>query len=170
VSAIFSACGGYRYRLDRAIGGSGPIVAFLLHNPSTADADTEDATLRRGIGYARAWGSSRLIYINVWAGIATRPKELWAISDPVGPHNDRHIAEAVREVDASGGFIVVAWGVVEAPRERRAHASQRPGGVQDHIRSLGCELRALGRNRDGSPKHPLYVRGETLPRPWPFST
>ena len=167
MSAVFSACGRYRYRLDRAIGGAGPVVAFLLHNPSTADAGRDDATLRRGIAYARAWDSSRLIYINAWAGIATRANELWAMADPVGPDNDGHIAQAVREVVVSGGFVVVGWGVVRAPREGRARAGQRLGAVQDHIRVLGCELRALGRNRDGSPRHPLYIRGAMLPELWP---
>ena len=169
MSAEFSACGRYRYRLDRAIGRSGPAVAFLLHNPSTADASRDDATLRRGIGFARAWGSARLIYVNVWAGIATSPRNLWSMADPVGPDNDAHLAQAAREVAESGGFIVVAWGVIRPPRNQRADASRRLGAVQDGIRALGGQLRALGRNRDGSPRHPLYVRGAVLPRAWPFS-
>ena len=166
MSAVFSACGRYRYRLERATGGSGRVVAFLLHNPSTADAHDDDATLRRGVGYAQAWGSSRLIYINAWAGIATRPQDLWAMADPVGPDNDAHIARAVREVVAGGGFVVAAWGVVRPPSAQRADARRRLEAVHDCIRALGCELRALGRNRDGSPKHPLYVGAAARPEPW----
>jgi hypothetical protein len=168
VSAIFSACGRYRYRLDRAFGGSGPAVAFLLHNPSTADARRDDATLRRGIGYAKAWGSAHLIYINAWAGIALRPNDLWAMADPVGPDNDTHIAQAVREIVDGGGFIVVAWGMVRPPPEQQAAARRRLAALQDHMRALGCELRALGCNKDGSPWHPLYVGAGVLPEPWPI--
>ena len=169
VSAVFSACGRYRYRLDRVIGGPGPVVAFLLHNPSTADAHDDDATLRRGIGFARNWGSARLIYVNAWAAVATRPQDLWAMADPVGPGNDAHIAQAVREVAAGGGFVVAAWGVVRPPTEQRVAAKGRLGAVHDRIRVLGCELRALGRNKDGSPRHPLYVRAGALPEPWSFT-
>jgi hypothetical protein len=170
VSAIFSACGRYRYRLERAVGGSGPVVAFLLHNPSTARACADDATLRRGVGYARAWGSSRLVCINAWAGIATRPQDLWAMADPVGPDNDAHIARVAAEVVAGGGFVVVGWGVIRAPPAQRPDACRRLGAVMARIRALDCELRALGRNRDGSPKHPLYVRAGARPESWPLGS
>jgi hypothetical protein len=168
VGAVFSACGRYRYRLERAVGGSGPVVAFLLHNPSTADASDDDATLRRGMAFAIAWRSSRLIYVNAWAGIATRPQHLWAMADPVGPDNDAHIGRAVREVTADGGFVVAAWGVIRPPRCQRTDARRRLEALHDRIRAMGCELRALGRNRDGSPKHPLYVSAAARCEPWPL--
>src|SRR4051794_39602192 len=101
--------------LERELGGLGPIVGFLLQNPSVAGHTTDDPTSRRGIGFARAWSGSRLVYINAWAGIATKPKNLWIIHDPIGPENDAHIAEVARLIDASQGFIVMAFGRVAAP-------------------------------------------------------
>jgi hypothetical protein len=74
MSAVFSACRTWRYRLDREFIQSGPTIAFGLHNPSTADENTDDPTLRRGIGFARTWGAGRLIFVNPWAGCATNPK------------------------------------------------------------------------------------------------
>lgn len=168
MSAVFSPCGRYRLRLDRVLSAEkGPIIGFCLHNPSTAGANTDDPTSRRGIGFATAWGASRLVYVNPWAGRATKPTELWAMSDPVGPDNLRHIEAAARECVASGGFMVAAWGAVNPPARLRTAVTQHLIEVTDLIRSTGCELRALGVTADGSPRHPLYVSKNAFPAPWP---
>lgn len=170
MSAIFSPCGQYRVRLDRDIDMlGGPTVGFCLHNPSTAGADNEDPTSRRGIGFARAWGASRLVYVNAWAYRATKPADLWLASDLVGPDADRHILDAASECWATGGFMVAAWGAVNPPAAIRATAHARLEHVAKLIRSTGCDLRALATNQDGSPKHPLYVRADVVPQPWRFS-
>jgi hypothetical protein len=167
LSAIFSECRRYRYRLERQVASDGPTIAFLLHNPSTADAENDDATSRRGISYARAWASSRFIFINPWAGVATTPRDLWTMADPVGPDNDLHIARAVQEVVDSSGFIVFGWGVISPPKEQEAAAKRRLSDVENLVRSLGCQVCSLGENKDGSPKHPLYSRADALLRGWP---
>jgi hypothetical protein len=163
--AAFSDCGRYRYRLEREVGASGPTIAFVLHNPSTAGAENDDATSRRGIGFARSWRASRLIFVNPWAGIATNPKHLWTMADPIGAENDAHIVQAVREVRESGGFVVLAWGVVRPPRARKEATTLRLIQVQALVRAHGCDAFCLGTNKDGSPKHPLYVRADTKPHP-----
>lgn len=168
MSAIFSSCGSYRLRLDRHIDMlGGPTVGFCLHNPSRAGIQNDDPTSRRGIGFATAWGASHLIYVNPWAGIATKPAALWAMSDPVGPECDVYIRSAAAECHASGGFMVAAWGVVSAPARLRQAAAKRLRHVEALIRSSGCALLALGVNSDGSPKHPLYLRADAFPKPWP---
>lgn len=168
MTAVLSSCGLYRLRLDRQIDMlGGPTIAFCLHNPSTADADRDDPTSRRGIGFAKAWGASRLIYVNPWGGRATKPADLWRMADPVGPENDRYIGEAAAECAASGGFMVVAWGAIKPPAIYRASAHGRLSATVELIRSRGCTVRSLGLNADGSPKHPLYVRGGVTPVPWP---
>ncbi|WP_343219859.1 DUF1643 domain-containing protein [Methylorubrum populi] len=170
MSAIISPCGLYRLRLERTLDMlGGPTIGFCLHNPSTADASRDDPTSRRGIGFARAWGASRLIYVNPWAGRATKPADLWSMVDPVGPENDRYIAEAATECAASGGFMVAAWGAVNPPRHLREAAQKRIEAVAALIRACGCDLKALGVTSDGSPRHPLYVRAETIPMPWSVS-
>ncbi|WP_352882224.1 DUF1643 domain-containing protein [Mesorhizobium sp. M0910] len=170
MTAIFSECRQYRYRLDRPIGGRRPPVAFLLHNPSIADEEADDATLRRGIGYAKLWGCERLTFINPWARIATLSRELWASGDPVGPLNDGHILRAATEVKEAGGFIVLGWGVIRPPRQYLPAATSRLRDVEQLVRETGCEIRALGSNKDGSPKHPLYISRESKPFLWPPSS
>ncbi|BAR47136.1 MULTISPECIES: DUF1643 domain-containing protein [Methylobacterium] len=170
MSAIISACGLYRLRLDRVIGMfDGPTIGFCLHNPSTADGTKDDPTSRRGIGFARSWGASRLVYVNPWAGRATKPAALWQMDDPVGPKNDLYIQEAARECAHTGGFMVVAWGSIKPPSSYRAIAQERLAQTLSLIRAQNCEVRALGVNLDGSPKHPLYARGDAEPRPWPHA-
>lgn len=167
MGAIHSDCGRYRYCLDRVIDIlGGPTIGFCLHNPSTADATTDDPTSRRGIAFTRSWGGSRLIYVNPWAGRATKPADLWRMADPVGPENDDHIREAAVECAVSGGFMVAAWGAVRPPAALRDAASARLRHVAALIRSTGCELRALGVTADGSPRHPLYLKGDALPVSW----
>jgi hypothetical protein len=167
-SAAFSACGTYRYRLDRHIGGEGPIWTFVLHNPSTADGETDDPTLRRGVGFVRRWGGRHLIYVNRFAARARDPLGLWQLADPVGPDNDRHIASAAREARDSGGGVVIAWGgfgrTVRLPiRERVA---RRSAAVLALLREVDAPLYALAVANDGTPKHPLYLRGELTAFRW----
>jgi len=152
----------YRYRLDRALGlFDGPIVGFMLHNASSAGAEKNDPTVRRGIGFATRFGAKRLIHLNPWAGIATDADDLWRMADPVGPQNDFYIADAAAEIVASGGFVVVGWGVVSPPPILRAAARARLDDVQRNVAALGCPMFALGINSDGSPRHPLYVKADT---------
>jgi hypothetical protein len=164
MSAIFSPCGTWRYRLDREFLIPGPTIGFMLHNPSKAGTSTEDPSSRRGINFSRGWGAGRLVYMNPWAGVATKPADLWRMDDPVGPDNDRHIAAALDEIRATGGFVVAAWGSVSPPAHAREAARRRLADVVEMLRAH--DLRALAINKDGSPKHPLYVRATTLPAPW----
>jgi hypothetical protein len=64
LSAIFSECGLFRYRLERDLERSGPVVAILGVNPSTADAEKNDQTIRKDIGFGRLLGWSRIIKAN----------------------------------------------------------------------------------------------------------
>lgn len=163
MSAVLSRCGLWRYRLDRAIAGSGVHIGFCLHNPSTADADRDDATSRRGMAFAKLWGAARLTYINPWAGRATKPDDLWKMADPVGPENDFYIEQVAREVAAGGGFMVASWGKVSPPAVHASAACARLRKVRLILADCGCEMRALGMNKDGSPKHPLYLRADAQP-------
>jgi hypothetical protein len=141
--ATFSANGRYRYRLWRRWDRSRPVVVFVMLNPSTADADKDDPTIRRCIGFARAWGYGGIEVVNLFAYRATLPRSLRAVDDPVGPENGRHIRRAVARAD----LVVLAWG---------AHARA------SRLLSLP-RARCLGLTRAGQPRHPLYLRREARP-------
>ena len=119
-------------------------------NPSTADAVRDDPTIRRCIGFARAWGYRRLVVTNIFALRATLPSALRGAADPVGPRNDRYILRAARDADR----VVCAWGVHGALGNREAE-------VLALLRDLALEN--LGLTQGGYPRHPLYVAGLTVP-------
>lgn len=60
----------YRYRLSR-IWADGPRATFVMLNPSTADENKDDPTLRRCMGFARQWGLGGLSIVNLYALRAT---------------------------------------------------------------------------------------------------
>src|SRR5580692_943110 len=145
--------GVYRYSLWRRLGESRNRVLFIMLNPSTADGTVDDPTIRRCVTFARRWGYGRLEVCNLFAYRATDPRELCRVVNPVGPLNDATIARAAKRADK----VVVAWGV-------RGVLMHRAGVV---LRVLDSKaVCCLGTTRDGSPRHPLYVRGDSPPVPF----
>ena len=133
--------------------GDSPACAIVGANPSTADADKDDATSTKLVRFVRDWGYPGYDLFNVGAGRATDPKDWRAMADPFGPDNDFYLSMA-----AQYPLIVVAWGNIPTPAEAaRAVAT---------LRSYDCVLWCLGTNANGSPKHPLYVPYDTPLRPW----
>ncbi|MEQ8772008.1 MAG: DUF1643 domain-containing protein, partial [Erythrobacter sp.] len=108
MTAIISDCGAFRYRLERELSMFGPVGAFIMVNPSTADAENDDQTIRKVVGFASRFGWSRVIVANVFAYRATDIAELARASDPVGPDNSCHLREVMNDADE----IVCAWGAL----------------------------------------------------------
>jgi hypothetical protein len=128
-------------------------------NPSTADEVQNDPTIRRCIGFARAWQCSRLIIANIFAIRATDPRVMLAADDPTGPDNDRWVAMAAHEADNSNGPVVCAWGAHGGHRARDL-------AVMEALDLIGVRPACLGETAAGFPRHPLYVRGSTSPTPY----
>lgn len=150
--ATFDPTGQYRYRLWRRW-AAGPTALFVMLNPSTADAEQDDPTVRRCAGFARAWGLAGYDVVNLFGYRSTAPSALLTIPDPIGPDNDRHILEAAGRADR----IIVAWGVHGYIRER---AVQVRAMLSQH------RLLCLGTTANGNPRHPLYIKGDTEPHDW----
>lgn len=129
---------------------------FIGLNPSTADEVNDDPTVRRCIGYARAWGYGGLIMTNVFAFRATDPNDMKAAPDPVGPNNDRWLIECAR----TAGLVVAAWGNDGAFQGRGRQ-------VVEMMRQAGVQLMCLRTTQGGAPGHPLYLPGKLRPIPLP---
>ena len=143
--AAISACGRFRYRLGRRW-GPGHYLLFVMLNPSTADAEVDDPTIRRCIRFARDHDYDGIQVVNLYAYRATDPRELKAAGYPVGPENDAHIRAAIQ----GSGAICVAWG-------DRARGLARPGEVLDLVRGMGRALSCLAVTKHGLPAHPLML-------------
>ncbi|MDW8313769.1 MAG: DUF1643 domain-containing protein [Rhodovarius sp.] len=160
-AAGFSPCGRYRTWLERrwdgAAFGSGGHVAFIGMNPSTADEEADDPTVAGCMARARAWGFGAAVMLNAFAYRATDKRRLLEVADPIGPGND----EAILYYSARAALVIAAWGRPPAP------LAGRGAELAEALRRAGIALMCLATNADGSPRHPLYVRRDAIPRPWP---
>jgi hypothetical protein len=155
-SAVLSPCGTYRYELTRRW-SSRSLAGWVMLNPSTADADVDDPTVRRCIGFTKAWGYGGLVIRNLFALRATDPSELDRHADPVGPENDAHLARCQRDA-----LTVIAWG---------ARGGRRGRDVLELLATHGVRPYRLAVTGNGQPRHPLYLKASlvptALPRPAP---
>lgn len=149
--AILSECEDYRYRLWRIWDESKPKVMFIMLNPSTADADTDDPTIRRCIGFAKYWGFGGLYVGNIFAYRSTQPKGLFNPFDPVGKENVSHLLMMSQECE----IAVCAWG--NSPIVRKMRADHKP------LENVKIPLHYIELSKDGTPKHPLYLKSELKP-------
>jgi hypothetical protein len=167
--AVFSPCECYRYRLWRYWGdGAGGWCVFLLCNPSTATATTDDPTIRRCIGFAKSWRMSGVRILNLFAIRSTDPNELSRVSyaDAIGPDNDSHIEWVTRPTFAgSEQRIVCAWGC-PGNTDTRKIIRHRARDVLATLKALQRPLWCLGRAQDGAPRHPLYLARDTALEPF----
>lgn len=175
--AIVSADGRYRYRLWREwrdLDGEAeghwaydPVsrervpqsCVFIMLNPSTADGSVDDPTIRRCVGFARAWHFQRIEVINLFAFRATKPSDLLAMrpaDDPWGPERLRHAGEAL----VGSGRVICAWG------SHGGHLGADRLMLQ-WLEGIGCTgLQALRISATGHPAHPLYIPSDTWPVPF----
>lgn len=159
-----------RYRLARSLHGRPLVirepgiiecqrrVAFGLLNPSVADAFKLDPTVKRCEGFALALGADVYEIVNAAALRSTDPGELYKRCCGFrgdGPDNDEQILLACR-----GAYRVIAgWG-------KHGALDHRGVVVRKLLADAGVAVYHLGLNKDGSPKHPLYLKGGTEPQPW----
>lgn len=130
---------------NRIEGGWTSKVLFVGLNPSTANATQDDPTIRRCVGFARAWGFDWLYMGNLNAWRSTDPKGLPV--DPIAAVGVRN-QEALTWLAQHAELVVAAWG--QNKLNRYASVLGRRILALPHAR-------CLGRNADGTPKHPLYL-------------
>lgn len=145
---VFSRDRRHRYTLihrpDPLLSG-GRLLMWIGLNPSTADENQLDPTLRRILGYTLRDGYHGFIMTNLFAWRATLPAEMKAVADPVGPDNDRWLLDSARRCEK----VVAAWGSHGSFLGRDAHT----------LKLLKAfDIVHLARNADGSPGHPLYLK------------
>lgn len=153
--AILSPCRRYRYALWRTWGSNVRPVVFIGLNPSTADETQDDPTIRRCVGFAKTWGHTSLVMLNLFAWRSTDPKGLLTAEDPIGVDNN-HV---LYEHGYASSLIVAAWGAAKI-------AEDRGRVVRGMLLTHGIETHNLGLTKDGRPKHPLYLRADTKPERW----
>ncbi|MBL6792205.1 MAG: DUF1643 domain-containing protein, partial [Synechococcus sp. BS307-5m-G35] len=87
--ASFSANRQYRWWLHRQWSLGSGLLLFIGLNPSRADGERDDPTLRRLQAFAKSWGYQELLVVNLFARMSPHPAALQRASDPVGVKNDQ---------------------------------------------------------------------------------
>ena len=155
--AELSECRTYRYKLWRTWDEGKPVAMFIMLNPSTADENDDDRTIRRCIGFAKSWGYGSLVVCNLFAFRSKNPKEMKAAKNPYGPRNLDFLLSTAK----NAGVIVCAWG---------DHGRYR--NQSEEIRKIltleGFQLTALILTKAGQPGHPLYLKKTLTPHPYNY--
>jgi hypothetical protein len=157
--ASISDDGMYRFGLvrDWSEENNCSYLTFIMLNPSTADAELDDPTIRRCVGFAVSLGFNAVRVLNLYAFRATKPSDLWRAAEPTGgPRNDDLLREVGRQAPY-GNPMIAAWGV-HTRADRVAEVLSFPGWDQ---------LAALGMTKAGAPRHPLYLPSTAQMTPWP---
>lgn len=147
--AEFSLCRKYRYALWRIWDKSKPMVMFIGLNPSTANEYVPDPTITRVKGFAESWGFGGVYMMNCFPFVTENPDKL------IIDHGTQYLNNLkMEEIGAKCSEVIFAWG---AFKEVKKFTRDK------ELIAMFPNAKALVINKDGSPRHPLYVPGKTIP-------
>lgn len=152
--AAISSCGQYRMHLIRGADNTPrKMIGWVLNNPSTADHETDDATIKKIWRFTTSWGFYALAVVNTNPFRSTDPNHRHEPSPSVMNLND----DWLRHVQQRCEFIVCGWGDKAMP-----HFAKRAALV---LHEAG-PLKALRITKAGNPQHPLYLPESLKPIEW----
>lgn len=152
-SAVLSSCQQYRYALTRRW-ADGPLMSWVMLNPSTADAIQDDPTIRRCMGFARQLGYAGIEVCNQFAFRTNNPRELLVAHDPQGPSNYQFLIDLPAP-------IFCGWGNV---------AKQLRDLMSSVLLIRQASLRCFGITKSGHPRHPLYLPADAREQVYVYKT
>jgi len=134
---------------------------FVMLNPSTADGDVDDPTIRRCVAFAKRFGFDRLEVVNLFAYRATKPSDMFDAApnlDVIGWENQNHVNRALD----GAGMIICAWGA----HGGFAGQDETMLGWIDVGNWRDAPVVALGTTKEGHPRHPLYLKSDSSHTPY----
>lgn len=149
--AILSSCKKHRLQLWREWNSNLPKVLFIMLNPSTADHEQDDPTLRRCIDFAKQWSYGGLYIGNLYSFRAADPRTLLKVSKFSHRDNYKHVSTMAQQCQ----LVVCAWG---------NHLVINKLGLPLNIfKHLEQKLHCIALSKTGTPKHPLYLKKSLIP-------
>lgn len=147
--AEFSEDGKYRYRLWRIWDDRKPLAMCIGLNPSTANANKDDATIRNLFTILSQLGYGGFYMMNLFAYISSRPDDLLntIIDEDKQGDNERHLLEVEKLCD----HVIICWGNFKQAKERIKEVLPRYPNAK-----------CFGKNLNGTPFHPralTYIKG-----------
>ena len=168
--ASLSSDGCYRWWLLRRLGTGDGCLLYIGLNPSRANGQRDDPTLRRLIGFTRQWGYRELLVLNLFARISPSPAALLRVRDPIGGQNDVILNRWLKRWSRTSGIdLWCGWGANGARWDRaqlvlgniQRLLPQRRRSVPDSPHPL-----MLGLTASGQPRHPLYAPRQACLHPF----
>jgi hypothetical protein len=120
---------------------------FIGLNPSTAGKWKNGPTIRRVMSFAQHWDFGGVYMVNLFAFVTAYPNELMICDDPINGND-----EWLPKISSLCSEIIFAWGNFKEAQDRAKKVIE-----------MFPNAKALHINKNGSPKHPLYVRGDVVP-------
>jgi hypothetical protein len=154
----------YRYVLGTR--GERPVICVGI-NPSTAEPDNLDPTLKSVARISAANGYDSWLMFNVYAQRATRPDDM----DPVRNellHGENLLAFRALLTDAAaGGNAPVIWAAWGAVIEKRPWLRDCVTDMEKIAEQYSAVWVCAGRcSVKGHPHHPLYLKKDEIFRPF----
>lgn len=146
--ADFSDCRNYRYALWRIWDESKPLVMFIGLNPSTANEVEADPTIESVRRISEHNGYGGFYMMNCWAFVATKPEDL-----KHNPVSDEWNNNLLTVTASKCKDIVFAWGNFSVVKDK---------GRDVELKEMFPRAKVIGKNKNGSPKHPLYQKGTSV--------
>ena len=143
-SAIISKDKKFRYELTRKWSEM-PMLTYIMLNPSKANDKVDDSTVKRLIFFSKKFGYGGFFVGNIFPKITPYIKELYKDTSHDIKKNTMHIESMINK----SSKVVYAWG---------NSLESTPIWISKIVKNPYC----FGFNKNGSPKHPLYLNGKTL--------
>lgn len=159
--AWFSEDRRHRLLLTRRWGSETPALTWVMLNPSTADDDRDDPTMRRVIDYSRRFGYDSCRVVNLFTLITPSPAVLVAAVKAGEKMTDRPLHAAIGLLRGHEE-VVAAWG---GNLSNRTLAAAAPP-VERWAREYDVKLQCLGTTLAGQPLHPARLGKTVQLRPW----
>lgn len=146
--ADFSSDRKYRYALWRIWDKEKPLAMFIGLNPSTANETNNDPTIRSVGRICKNNSYGGFYMMNCFAYITSDPKLL-----KHNPMSDEWNNNMLTVIASKCKDIVFAWGNFSVVKET---------GRDKELAEMFPKAKALFINKNGSPKHPLYCKDNTV--------
>ncbi len=155
----------YRYILGTK--GKNPLICIGI-NPSTAEPDNLDNTLKSVERIANRNGFDSFIMFNVYAQRATSPDDMEKSFNPILHSENMKAFEYVLSVSENEPSVWAAWGTIINKRDYLYDC------VLDMVnagKKYGAKWYTAGsRSKNGGhPHHPLYLKKDSLLEPFDVS-
>ena len=136
--AKFSKDKKHRYELSRHWDLSKSDILFIMLNPSIANENIDDPTIKRLINFTKKFNYGGFFVANLFTYITPYSKTL-DTSSGLTKLNLKTIKNFVNKAEE----VVYAWG----------NSIKEPEELKNLVENPKC----FGRNLNGTPKHPLYL-------------